>query len=74
MQIFIKTITGRTVVLDADPSDIVRRIKEKLLEKDGIPIDSQRLIFSGKHLENDHPLSDYGIQTESTLHLVLYLR
>jgi hypothetical protein len=74
MQIFVKTITGRTVVLDAESSDSVRCIKEKILDNNGIPIDSQRLVFSGKPLEDDRPLSDYNIHTESTLHLILYLR
>ena len=74
MQVFVKTLSGKTISVECEPDESIESLKEKILAKEGVPPDQQRIIFGGKQLDAQKSLSDYDIDDDSTLQLVLRLR
>lgn len=74
MQVFVKTLTGKTIIIETTPQETVLDAKRQIEEKEGIPPDQQRLIFSGKQLEDYRTMSDCGVKAHDTMHLILRLR
>jgi len=74
MQLFIKTLTGKTFTIETESTDSVDSVKTKIEDVEGIPIDQIRLVYVGRQLEDGRTLSNYQIKNESTIHLVLKLR
>lgn len=73
MQIFFKTLTGKTLTITADPGERVAAVKEKLQAASGVPAAHQRLIFAGKQIEDHRTIADYNIQSETMLHMIIKL-
>ena len=73
MNVYIKSLTGRTVTLEVDPADSIGYVKQKYQDKEGVPPDQQHIIFAGRQLKDSDTLSDYNIQNESILYVVLRL-
>ena len=72
MQIFVKTLTGSIITLEVSGTDTIGNVKQKITDKEGIPVNQQRLVYDDKQLENDDvTLDEYGIKRENTIHIVL---
>lgn len=74
LQIFVKSISGKTRTLTVSRTDTIAQIKAQIRDKEGIAPEEQRLIFAGKNLEDTKTVADYNLTADTTLHLVLRVR
>ena len=74
MQIFVRNLEGANIAVEVEPNESIASIKAKIQEKQGVPVDRQRLVFGGKQLEDNHTLADHNVQANSTLHLVIRMQ
>ncbi|XP_042514008.1 polyubiquitin-like isoform X2 [Macadamia integrifolia] len=74
MQILVKTLTGKTIILEVESLSTIGNLKDMIQDREDIPQDQQSLIFGGKVLEDEKTFADYNIQSNSTIHLVLHLK
>mmetsp|Transcript_15091 Transcript_15091/g.38139 ORF Transcript_15091/g.38139 Transcript_15091/m.38139 type:complete len:130 (-) Transcript_15091:614-1003(-) len=73
MQIFAKSISGKNIALEVESSDLTENLKTLIEECEGIPASEQRLVFAGKQLEDGHAVSEYGVESDSTVSVLLSL-
>ena len=73
MQIFIKTISGKTITLEVEPNESILDIKTKVYDKEKISVEEQRLLFGAKILDDEKTLNDYDIRDTCTIHLFIRL-
>ena len=74
LQLFIKTMTGKEIILTVDPSLTIQKLKSEIQDREGVPSDQQRLIFAGALLEDNRTLASYNIKNESTLNLIFRVK
>lgn len=71
MRVFVKTLTGKTIVIGTDPEETVLDVKCKITEQEGFPADRQRMVFAGNQLEDSRTLSDCLIVHDATIYMTL---